>query len=245
LNPEAMKLFGQALLDYHNGDIEAAVTLKRDDGRRINRPMKMFFRDAKEYPLEKVALDLCHGRVLDVGAGSGLHSLFLQDKGLEVTAIDISPDAVQVMRERGVVKAHLADIMSFEGGRFDTVLLMANNIGLAETIDCLGPLLRHISDLLGYRGQVLLTSSDWRSSSDPTDKEYQRQNSESGRYFGEARMTLIYRGLEGPLFGWMNVDPETLSDHASTAGLNCEVLGQHDDGGYVARLTHRQGVVDR
>ena len=91
MNPEAMKLFGQALLDYHNGDIEAAITLHRDDGHRVDHPVKAFYRNAREYALEKIALDLSNGHVLDIGAGSGIHSLFLQDKDLEVTAIDISP----------------------------------------------------------------------------------------------------------------------------------------------------------
>lgn len=239
MNPEAMKLFGQALLDYHKGDLEATITLKRDDGNRVDHPVKVFFRDAQEYALEKIALDLCYGRVLDIGAGSGIHSLFLQDKGLDVKAIDISPKAVQVMRERGVVNVHLADIMSFEEDQFDTILMMGQNIGIAETINGLSQYLQNVSHILNIGGQVFLTSVDVQYTDDPVEKQYQEQNLESGRYFGEVRMKVIYKGMEGLMFGWMRIDPETLNDYALEAGLNCEVIKQHEDGGYLARLSHQ------
>ena len=113
MQSEAMTLHGKSLLDYYNGDLDAVTILQRDDGYVSELPVKEFFRDVQEFSLDKTALDLCYGHILDIGAGSGIHSLFLQDKGLEVMAIDISPEAVRVMRERGVVNVHLADIMSF------------------------------------------------------------------------------------------------------------------------------------
>lgn len=48
------------------------------------------FRDFKDMPkLEQKALQLVKGRVLDVGCGAGSHALYLQEKGFDVTAIDI------------------------------------------------------------------------------------------------------------------------------------------------------------
>ncbi|UCC17586.1 MAG: hypothetical protein JSU58_03285, partial [Dehalococcoidales bacterium] len=74
---------------------------------------------------------------------------------------------------------------------------------------------------------------------DPVEIKYQEQNLESGRYFGEVRMNVIYKGVEGPVFGWLRIDPETLSDYALEAELNCEVIKQHEDGGYLARLSRQ------
>lgn len=51
---------------------------------------------------EKTALQMASGKILDAGAGSGCHTLALQEMGKEVCAIDISPLSVKVMAERGV-----------------------------------------------------------------------------------------------------------------------------------------------
>ena len=65
MNPEAMKPYGHALLDYDKGNLSAILIIYRDDGWRDELPMSMFFRQSQEYDLERTALDLCHGHVLD------------------------------------------------------------------------------------------------------------------------------------------------------------------------------------
>ena len=58
-------------------------------------PVETLFRDYDSMPpLEHHALDLVKGRTLDVGAGAGCHSLVLQERGIDVDAIDISPLSV-------------------------------------------------------------------------------------------------------------------------------------------------------
>lgn len=73
-------------------------------------PVPLLFREEKDMSdIERKALELARGRVLDVGAGAGCHSLVLQNRGLEVTAIDISPLSVQVQQERGVRDARVVN----------------------------------------------------------------------------------------------------------------------------------------
>ncbi|MBC8462075.1 MAG: hypothetical protein H8D67_29250 [Deltaproteobacteria bacterium] len=113
MNQKSMEPYGLALLDYFNGDSSAKVIIHRDDGEKSNLPIEPFFRGAENFlPMEQTALDLCYGRVLDVGAGAGPHSLELQNKGLYVcarsnarlrlSAIDISTQACEIMKKRGV-----------------------------------------------------------------------------------------------------------------------------------------------
>ena len=65
-------------------------------------PVEELFRTEKQMPLlERTALQMATGKILDVGAGSGCHSLTLQEAGKEVHAIDISPLSVEVMKQRG------------------------------------------------------------------------------------------------------------------------------------------------
>ena len=68
-------------------------------------PLTTLFRSYEDMPeIERKALDIAEGRILDVGAGAGCHSLALQERGLDVTAIDISPLSVKTMKERGLKK---------------------------------------------------------------------------------------------------------------------------------------------
>jgi len=212
-----MKPFGLALLDYYRGNLDATLTIYRDDGWEDEQPIRTFFRHPQDFELEKIALDLCRGHVLDVGAGAGIHSLFLQDRGLAVTAIDVSPEAVQIMRERGVADVHQGDILLFENGQFDTILMMGHGIGVVENIDGLNQFLNRVIRVLDRKGQVLLTSLDVQATDDPKHLAYQEQNLEAGRYFGEIRMRFKYGDHEGPPCGWLHIDPETLSDFASSA----------------------------
>jgi len=74
-----MQPFGRALLAYQRGDHDTRFSIRRDDGFTATVPIGMFFRPPGEFStLEIAALDECRGHVLDVGAGSGLHSLALQ-----------------------------------------------------------------------------------------------------------------------------------------------------------------------
>jgi len=201
-------------------------------------PVSHFFREPAAFTtVEKTALQHCRGRVLDAGAGTGLHSLVLQQQGLDVTAIDISAQAVQIMGRRGVKDVHCADLFSYRAGPFDTLLMMGHGIGAVETVAGLDRFLAHVHGLLAPGGQVLLDSLDVRATSEPGNLAYQEANRQAGRYIGEIRIQLGYQGEQGPLCGWLHVDPETLTEHAEKAGWQCEVLVQEETGNYLARLT--------
>lgn len=240
MNPEAMKPYVLALSDYDKGNLSATLVIYRDDGWREELPMSTFYRQPQEYELERIALDLCYGYILNFGVGTGIHTLFLQERSVLVFAIDVSLEAVQLMQRRGVSNVRQADILSFEDVEFDTIIMMGHGIGVVENIGGLVSFLEHVPGLLKANGQILLTSLDIRVTSDPTHLEYQKQNINSGRYFGEIRMQFEYKGIRGPLFGWLHIDAETLSSYASKTGWNCDVFQQQPDGNYLARLTRRQ-----
>ena len=102
MDTEAMDLYGRSLDDFLEGDISAKVVVHRDDGYSDEMPASVFFRTPVEFsPIEQKAIELCQGSILDIGAGAGCHSLALQDRGMSVLAIDISPHAIDVMRKRG------------------------------------------------------------------------------------------------------------------------------------------------
>jgi SAM-dependent methyltransferase len=235
---ESMKPYGLALLDYFNGNTDAVLLYERDDGFVEHGPVSVFFRKPSEFfKHEHKALDLCYGLVLDIGAGAGIHSLSLQDKGLTVTAIDISPEVVSIMARSGVKEVHCSDIHDFNGKTFDTLLLLGRGIGMVGNLKGLNSFLIEIKALLKKGGQLLLNSCDVSETSSPEHLSYHKLNIKDGRYIGEIGMRLRYKDVVGESFSWLHVDSKTLSEYASRTGWNIEVINQEDDGNYLARLT--------
>lgn len=232
-----MAPFGRALLAFARGDRTACVLVRRDDGLEVQLPAGHFFRAEADFsPIESAALDRCRGRVLDVGAGTGIHTLVLHRRGLSVTAVDVCPEAVALMTERGATDARLADVMDFEGGPFDTLLMLGHGIGMVQDLEGLDRFLDHARRLVHPGGQLLLDSLDVRRTDDPGHLAYQEANRMAGRYFGETRLQFAYQGSTGTTCGWLHVDPETLAERAETAGWRSETLLGTGTGEYLARL---------
>ncbi len=230
---------GAALRDYYGGLTDAKLTLHSSLGEHEEIPVSVFFRGPEDYfPFERVALARCHGRVLDVGAGTGVHSLYLQARGLEVCAIDVLPEAIEIMKARGVRDVRLVDVREFEGVRFDTILMMMNGIGILETLRGLDRFMRDVPRLLNPGGQILLDSGPANVVGDPGDAA-EVVDYESEGYWGEAWIKLEYRGEEAPPFRELYVDAQTMTQRAEAAGWRCEVLHRDEFGAYVARLTRR------
>ena len=243
MNPDAMAPYGHSLLDHLNGDTSARVVVRRDDGYRDDLPASEFFRSPSDFsPIEQEALMLCRGYVLDVGAGAGCHSLILQEQGTDVLAIDVSPQAIEVMSRRGVKECRLADIFQFEGGPFDTLLMMNHGLGMVEDLSGLDRFLDHARTILKPDGQIVCDSLDVRCTDAPRHVAYREANRRAGRYIGEIRMRFEYGGRIGPTFGWLHVDPETLADCATMHGWLCQVVHREESGDYLARLTPATGI---
>lgn len=163
-----MAPLGAALRSYLEGDSDAALIIRRDDGVESSIPASAFFRNPLESSaVDRTAIELARGRVLDVGAGSGLHSLALQERGLKVTAIDVSPEAADVMKTRGVKNARRADIFEWRAGLFDTVLMMGHGIGMVETLLGLDRFLGTADRWLAVGGQIVLDSIELQATDDP------------------------------------------------------------------------------
>lgn len=241
MNAEAMRPFGNALLAYADGDSAAELIIRRDDGVETPLPVKVFFRHPSQFtPIDCAAIDQCSGRVLDVGGGTGIHAVVAQQSGLVVTAIDVNPAAVDIMRRAGVKDVRCVDVFEFRDGPYDTILMLGHGIGMVETIDGLDRFLSHAHALVSDGGQILLDSLDVRATQDAANLAYHQANRQSGRYIGEVRMQFEFDGELGPYCGWLQIDDNTLRQHADAAGWRCQVVQRGAGGGYLARLTkHR------
>src|SRR5690606_5197162 len=119
-------VYGEALYDFHVlGELKEPLLLHSSYGDIEEMPVAVFFRDDTDFPeLEHIALALCDGRVLDVGAGVGSHALYLQQQDFDVTALEISEAACSIMKQRGVQKIIREDFFALQEGNYDTLLFL-------------------------------------------------------------------------------------------------------------------------
>lgn len=225
-------VLGQALFDYHQAkQQESRLWIHNKYGEKEEMPVEAYFREEDDMPdLEWLALNECRGTVLDIGAGAGSHALLLQERGYDVTALEISPLAAAVMRERGVKSIVEADIYKYGDIKYDTLLLLMNGIGLAGTIEGLKTLLDHLKKVLHKGGRILFDSSD-------IAYLYEGNIPEGGEYYGELWYQYEYRGRKTDWFKWLYIDELSLQKIANELGYQMEVLLEDEYGQYLVRLT--------
>ena len=229
---------GVAFNDYlHHPDESMTIRVLSPDFDEDEIPVHHFFRTFREMPeLERTAVDLCSGTVLDIGAGAGFHSLVLQEKGLDVTALEISAGAGNVMRKRGIKNVRINDIYQFNNVKYDTLLLLMNGIGIAGTPAGAAKLLAHLKQLLNQGGQIILDSSDLiYLFDDPPTATALNDN-----YYGIVKFQMKYKSVTGPWFQWLYLDEQSLQDIAAQTGLKIEIIARDSHYGYLARLFIKQ-----
>ncbi|MEN8250476.1 MAG: methyltransferase domain-containing protein [Bacteroidota bacterium] len=224
------RVFDKAIKDYFDKKFNGPLLINNHYGQADEMPLGIYFRDENNLNgLESYALSLCKGKVLDVGAGVGSLGLILQDRSIEVYALDNSHACCDIMNSRGVNNILCQDILTEKLDRkYDTLLMMMNGFGICQTLDRLPELFKKFDDLLLPDGQILFDSSDVSYlyyGNLPTD-----------HYFGEISYQYEYRGKKGEWFKWLYIDIETLSHEASKYGFQMQVLSEDSDGQYLGKL---------
>ena len=230
---------GWAIADYHKNGVAGRLRVFSSMFDEDEMSVKDLFRTFDEMPaLEQRALELCCGNILDVGAGSGCHSLALQEMQKKTCAIDISPRSVEVMQKRGVADARLVNMYDKAlSARFDTILMLMNGTGIIGKIENMPGFFARIDELLADNGQLLIDSSDliylYENEDGSVDIDL------NGSYYGEVDFMMQYKNMKGEAFDWLYVDFETLSFHAEQNGFHAELIfeGEHYD--YLARITRK------
>ncbi|WP_419164045.1 hypothetical protein [Candidatus Palauibacter sp.] len=98
----ALAPYVSALLAHAAGDTAGGLRLRSSLGEDEAFPVEFFFRsENRMLDFERYALDLCRGRVLDLGAGAGPHTVALQAKKRSVVALEGSPTLARLLKARG------------------------------------------------------------------------------------------------------------------------------------------------
>ena len=229
-------LMGKAIWDFYYDNEPEDLETETSISERDELPVAYLFRSFEEMnKIEKKALNLSVGKVLDVGAGAGSHSLYLQNKrNLDVAALDISPKSIEICKARGVKNAVCEDFLKFSNDKFDTILLLMNGTGIFQSLKNLDQYLQKLKNLISENGQILL---------DSTDILYMYDQDDDGGvlvpatgYYGELDYYIHYKGESELPMKWLYLDFNTLKNAAIANGFKIQKIKQLDDS-YLAKLT--------
>ncbi len=231
-------LMGRAIRDYFHKDNPEDLQTETSISELDELPVEYLFRSFEQMnTIEKKALQLSEGKVLDIGAGAGSHSLYLQDgRNLDVTALDISSKSIEVCQLRGIQKAVAQNMLEFSDETFDTILLLMNGTGIFQSLKVIDIYLQKLNSLLNGNGQILI---------DSTDILYMFDADEDGGvyipaegYYGELDYIVHYKGESEDPVKWLYLDYNTLQNAAKNNGFKIEKIMQEDDS-YLAKLTKK------
>lgn len=226
---------GAAIMDYHRNGKADVLRVFSSQFEEDEIPVADLFREYDDMPeLERLALELAEGDILDVGAGSGCHSRALQKMGKHPVAIDISPLSVEVMKERGVDARQINLYDESFAERFDTVLMLMNGTGIIGTLDNMPVFFERMRQLLKPDGSVLIDSSDLRYLFEEEDGSLMIDLADD--YYGLLDYQMQYKDVLGEPFDWLYVDFETLAFYAEENGFTAELLAEGEHYDYLARL---------
>jgi len=225
---------GQAILDYvkTNKPDDIIVTSEICEDDII--PIEVLFRTLEEMPdLEICAIENAKGRVLDVGAGAGVHALEMKKKGCDVLAIDISKGAIEYLKKSGLEVQEI-DFFQLKDQKFDTITMLMNGIGIAGSLANLENTLNHAKSLLNPGGKIVCDSCDIRYLYEDEDGAlWVNLNTE---YYGNFRFQMKYKKEIGPWFDWLYVDFDSLFNAAQNIGMKATRIYEKDDN-YLAEIT--------
>lgn len=227
---------GAAIYDFHKNGSTDVLRVFSSQFEEDEIPVGDLFRKYEDMPdLEKMALQEASGEILDVGAGSGCHSIALGQMGKSAVAIDISPLSVEVMKERGVDAIEIDFYDESFDRRFDTVLMLMNGTGIIGSLDNMPVFFARLRSLLKPGGCLLIDSSDLRYLFEEEDGSIMIDLADD--YYGQLDYQMQYKDVVGESFDWLYVDFETLAFYAEENGFKAELLSEGEHYDYLARLT--------
>jgi SAM-dependent methyltransferase len=237
--------FGENLLAQYNGGRMISEIVERDDGYiDTGSDPGDYFSEYKDWAKsEQRAIGQARGRILDIGCGAGRHSLYLQSKGFDVTAIDSSPGAVRVCRLQGVKKVfvrQIEEVDKFGAGSFDTILLMGNNFGLLGSRRKAASLLKKFARITTPGAKIIAGSLDPHQTTNPAHLLYHKQNKQRGRMAGQIRFRLRFKGVIGKWFDYLFVSQTEMQEILSETDWQAEKFIRSFGDTYFALISKRK-----
>jgi len=227
--------FGRMVRDFHHGDLAERPQYRRDDDDVTEAHLAGYFEPHSEWhPIERRLFSAVTGRVLDAGCGVGRHALPLQERGHDVLAVDRSPGAVAVARERGVTNPVVGDLRRPPSDRFDTVVVLGKQLGLGTGLADLRATLTELARVTRPGGSLIADMDTLDRVNPETEAAHTVRPGVASRTF-----RVEYDGLAGPWTDLLLVTPAQFRAAVSETPWTVDaVVGTEKDGSaYGVRLS--------
>jgi len=239
---------GHIMCDCLKG-VEAFEIVERDDGYFDANDGRVYLSTYDQWsPVQKQAIEHARGKVLDIGCGAGRHAIYLQNKGLEVVGIDISPLAVETCGLRGLSDVRVMSISEVTSGLgvFDTILMMGNNFGLFGSRAGAKKLLKRLLGVTSADAVIIAESMDPHETQRQEHLTYHRRNVNRGRMPGQVRIRVRYRKYVTPWFDYLFVSEGEMTDILDDTGWRIKEVIAGQGPAYVAVIEKgKRPVLDK
>jgi ubiquinone/menaquinone biosynthesis C-methylase UbiE len=230
--------YGQLIRDYLNKK-EAQEIVERDDGFvDISSGAPAYFQDFKDWPKhQKEAIKFTKGRVLDIGAGAGRVSLYLQKRRFDVVAIDNSSLAIKVCKKRGVKKTKLMsidEIYKFKPNSLDTIIMFGNNFGLFGSFKKARKLLKKLYRITSKNALIIAESNDPYKTDKTVHLQYHKLNKKRGRMAGQLRFRIRFEKYIGDWLDYLLVSKKEMKGILKNTGWKVKKFIDSEKSSYIA-----------
>lgn len=156
--------FGRAIHDFHRDEQDEPLVQRDGEWAREHPIEAFYFGDFdSESDRSEFITTWVDGPLLDMGAGAGRDTLFLQER-FETVAIEVSEQLVETMRERGVRDARRGDMFAlretFGHDRFRSALAWGTQVGLVGSMRGLREFLDTLAFVTTPTGTAMLDCYD-------------------------------------------------------------------------------------
>ncbi len=215
-------LLSKAVGDHIKSGKEKIITIwlngVKDDSYRAS----YFIRSFNEMPeYEQIALSLCEGSILDIGAGAGAHSAFLTTKNKMVTALESDSGFVTLLSLIPNATVVHQDLFNYKPTQtFDTILLLMNGLGISQSVSKLPEMFDKLAVLLSEKGKILVEITDYKHS-----PEYGPET----MYNPEVTFRLMYNKKFSEEFTWLYPDLEMVTEQCERLNLKNNIIYHEDE----------------
>jgi cyclopropane fatty-acyl-phospholipid synthase-like methyltransferase len=236
MNPN-QDAYGQSIRAYFMGEESFEAVEREDRFISLSSGPKAYFAKYDDWQdHQKTAIKFVKGRVLDIGCGAGRHSLYLQQKGFDVTGIDNSPLAQKVCQERELKHTRLlpaSHVHQFPPNSFDTILMLGNNFGLMSGFKKARSLLKKLHRITSADARIIAESTDPYQTDNPNHLEYQQKNRARGRMGGQIRIRIRFQKYIGEWFNYLLASRDEMKEIVEGAGWQVKSFIDSDSSVYI------------